>query len=112
VVRVDLDWAMRHARAMKRRSQVEIPADLRTRLESARLDLLALFRALDRMDLAPALEQLPQATADSGRTFPNAPILPSGSKSPCARACDRQKPTIWFRDAIPKTVKHPFEPRA
>ena len=36
----------------------EIPPDLRTRLEQARLDLLALFRALDRMDLAPA--EIPQ----------------------------------------------------
>jgi hypothetical protein len=43
---------------MTRRSQVEIPADLRARLEAARLDLLALFRALDRMDLAPA--EIPQ----------------------------------------------------
>jgi len=39
-------------------SQVAVPADLRTRLEAARLDLLALFRALDRMDLAPA--EIPQ----------------------------------------------------
>ena len=43
---------MRHARVMTRRSTVEIPPDLRARLEAARLDLLALFRALDRMDLA------------------------------------------------------------
>jgi len=43
---------------MTRRSPLEIPADLRTRLEAARLDLLALFRALDRMDLAPA--EIPQ----------------------------------------------------
>src|SRR6266581_6295209 len=49
---------MRHARAMTRRSQMEIPADLRARLETARLDLLALFRALDRMGLAPA--EIPQ----------------------------------------------------
>ena len=49
---------MRHARAMARRSTAEIPADLRTRLERARLDLLALFRALDRMDLSPA--EIPQ----------------------------------------------------
>jgi len=49
---------MRHARAMARRSQMEIPADLRARLETARLDLLALFRALDRMDLAPV--EIPQ----------------------------------------------------
>jgi hypothetical protein len=49
---------MRHAQSMTSRSQVEIPADLRARLEAARLDLLALFRALDRMDLAPA--EIPQ----------------------------------------------------
>jgi len=45
---------MRHARAMSSRSHVEIPADLRARLETARLDLLALFRSLDLLDLAPA----------------------------------------------------------
>jgi hypothetical protein len=49
---------MRHAQAMARRSTVEVPADLRARLEAARLDLLALFRALDRMDLAPS--EIPQ----------------------------------------------------
>src|SRR5712691_4034893 len=49
---------MRHARAMARRSTAELPADLRARLEEARLDLLALFRALDRMDLSPA--EIPQ----------------------------------------------------
>jgi hypothetical protein len=43
---------------MARSSQVEIPSDLRARLEDARLDLLALFRALDRMHLTP--EQIPQ----------------------------------------------------
>jgi hypothetical protein len=43
---------------MPGRSTVQIPADLRARLEGARLDLLALFRALDRMDLAPA--EIPQ----------------------------------------------------
>ena len=43
---------------MARRWAVEVPADLRARLEVARLDLLALFRALDRMDLAPA--EIPQ----------------------------------------------------
>jgi hypothetical protein len=35
-------------------SPVQLPADLRPRLEAARLDLLVLFRALDRMDLTPA----------------------------------------------------------
>jgi hypothetical protein len=49
---------MRHHRAMARRFTGEFPADLRTRLEASRLDLLALFRALDRMDLAPS--EIPQ----------------------------------------------------
>jgi len=49
---------MRHAQAMARRSTAEIPVDLRARLEGARLDLLALFRALDRMDLSPT--EIPQ----------------------------------------------------
>jgi hypothetical protein len=43
---------------MARRPPVEIPVDLRARLEAARLDLLALFRALDQMDLSPA--EIPQ----------------------------------------------------
>jgi hypothetical protein len=43
---------------MELRSPVRIPADLRSRLESARLNLLALFRALDQMDLTPA--EIPQ----------------------------------------------------
>lgn len=49
---------MRDALAMARRAPVIIPIDLRRRLEAARLDLLALFRALDRMDLSPA--EIPQ----------------------------------------------------
>jgi hypothetical protein len=49
---------MRHARAMAHRAPAGIPVDLRTRLETARMDLLALFRALDRMDLSPA--EIPQ----------------------------------------------------
>jgi hypothetical protein len=40
------------------RAATQIPEDLRPRLESARLDLLALFRALDQMDLSPA--EIPQ----------------------------------------------------
>ena len=43
---------------MARCSPVQVPPDLRPRLEAARLDLLALFRALDRMDLTPA--EIPQ----------------------------------------------------
>lgn len=55
---------------MARRASVDVPADLRLRLETARLDLLALFRALDRMDLAPSdipqrlLRQLFELDAD------------------------------------------------
>jgi hypothetical protein len=40
------------------RNAAAIPVDLRARLEAARLDLLALFRALDRMDMSPA--EIPQ----------------------------------------------------
>ena len=42
-----------------RRSPVVIPADLRSHLEAARLDLLALFRALDQMDLTA--QEIPQS---------------------------------------------------
>ena len=41
-----------------RHTSPDIPADLRARLETARLDLLALFRALDRTNLTP--QQIPQ----------------------------------------------------
>ena len=43
---------------MAHRSRLGIPGDLRTRLEVARLDLLALFRALDRLDLSA--QEIPQ----------------------------------------------------
>jgi hypothetical protein len=49
--------------AMARHKPVEIPPDLRTRLETARLDLLALFRALDRMYLTP--DQIPNGSYDN-----------------------------------------------
>ena len=48
---------MSHAQAMAFWLR-KIPIDLRPRLEAARLDLLALFRALDRMDLSP--QEIPQ----------------------------------------------------
>lgn len=49
---------MRDARGMAHCSHLEIPTDLRVRLEAARLDLLALFRALDRMNLSA--QEIPQ----------------------------------------------------
>jgi len=49
---------MPHAEAVAPRALVGVPADLRPRLEAARLDLLALFRALDQRDLSPA--EIPQ----------------------------------------------------
>ena len=45
-------------RFMTHRSPVVVLVDLRARLETARLDLLALFRALDRMDLSA--REIPQ----------------------------------------------------
>jgi len=49
---------MGDAQTMARKAPITIPDDLRPRLEVARLDLLALFRALDRMDFSPA--EIPQ----------------------------------------------------
>ena len=43
---------------MLKRPSIGIPTNLRIRLENTRLDLLALFRVLDRMDLSPA--EIPQ----------------------------------------------------
>ena len=58
-----------------RPTTVALPPDLRVRLEKARLDLLALFRALDRMDLSPIeipqrlLRQLFELDADYGEAL-------------------------------------------
>ncbi len=49
---------MRDARGMAYRFPPATPDDLRTRLEGARLDLLALFRSLDQMDLSA--DRIPQ----------------------------------------------------
>jgi hypothetical protein len=60
---------------MRHGSQAQIPADLRSRLEAARLDLLALFRALDQMDLTPVeipqrlIRQLFELDADYGEAL-------------------------------------------
>jgi hypothetical protein len=57
-----------------RHTTVALPPDLRPRLENARLDLLALFRVLDRMDLSPPdpqqlLRQLFELDADYGEAL-------------------------------------------
>ena len=49
---------MSDARDMALRSPSAIPDDLRSRLETARLDLLALFRTLDRLNLSAG--EIPQ----------------------------------------------------
>ncbi len=49
---------MRYLFDMPKNSRTTIPADLRSHLETARLDLLAIFRALDQMDLNPS--EIPQ----------------------------------------------------
>lgn len=49
---------MSDARGMANRLSQEVSADLRARLETARLELLALFRALDHMDLSAS--EIPQ----------------------------------------------------
>jgi hypothetical protein len=80
---------MRHAQAMTRRSTAQIPADLRARLEKARLDLLALFRALDRMDLSPAeipqrlIRQLFELDADYVEALWALDHLPAWISPPC-----------------------------
>ena len=48
---------------MAHRSAQVIPVDVWARLETARLDLLALFRALDRMDLSAT--EIPQTATSS-----------------------------------------------
>lgn len=61
---------MSDARGMAHRSPSAIPDDLRTRLEAARLELLALFRTLDRINLSAGeipqrlLQQLFELDAD------------------------------------------------
>jgi hypothetical protein len=55
---IDATPAGEYSRMMPRHASTPIPPDLRSRLEAARLDLLALFQALDQMDLLPA--EIPQ----------------------------------------------------
>jgi hypothetical protein len=103
---------------MARHSPVVTPPDLRARLEAARLDLLALFRALDKMDLTPLeipqrlLQQLFELDADYGEAL-WALDQPKGTLDVGAMLRDTlaaldQLPdaTTRFRKHLPKRV-HP-----
>jgi len=91
---------------MARRSQNPIPADLRHRLEAARLDLLALFRALDQMDLSPIeipqrlIRQLFELDADYGEAL-WALDQPPGSLDVRAMLRD----TLAALEQLPKAVE-------
>jgi hypothetical protein len=106
---------------MKRGSSTLIPPDLRQRLETARLELLALFRALDRMDLTAReipqrlLQQLFELDADFAEAL-WALDQPSGSLDLRAMARDtlaalEQLPDACgrFRKNLPKRA-HPILP--
>ena len=90
---------------MRRGSQIEIPADLRSRLETARLDLLALFRTLDQMDLTPVeipqrlIRQLFELDADYGEAL-WALDQPAGSFNPKAMLRD----TLAALEQLPEAV--------
>ena len=108
---------MRHARTMARRSTAEIPVDLRARLERARLDLLALFRALDRMDLTPAeipqrlIRQLFELDADYVEALwaLDQPLLPVWMSTLCSatlwrRSTNYPKPVLGFVPTFPAAL--------
>lgn len=124
---------MRHARAMAHRSPAEIPANLRGRLEAARLDLLALFRALDRMDLSPAeipqrlIRQLFELDADYVEALwaldrPSASLdLPAMLRDTLAALEQLPQACARFRENLPRrahptlarleiTVRHALDP--
>src|SRR5215469_3716220 len=107
---------------MKRGSLSLVPPDLRQRLETARLELLALFRALDRMDLTAReipqrlLHQIFELDADFAEAL-WALDQPSGSLDLRAMARDtlvalEQLPDSCsrFRRNLPKRA-HPILPR-
>ena len=54
---------LRHSRAVKAKRAPAIPADLRERIEAARLDSIALMRTLDRFELADHLARSPDFLA-------------------------------------------------
>jgi len=109
---------MRHDRAMARRSTAQLPADHRTRLEVARLDLLALFRALDRMDLVPSespqplIRQLFELDADYAEALwaldqpPGSLDLRTMLRDTLAALEQRTEATARFRKKLPRRA-HP-----
>lgn len=103
---------------LQRHTTVALPPDLRAQLENARLDLLALFRALDRMDLSPAeipqrlLQQLFELDADYGEAL-WALDQPPGKLNQHAMLRDtlaalEQLPQrlIQFRNVLPSRAQH------
>lgn len=116
--RVDLPEGMYHAEPMAGHLLVAIPSDLRTRLETARLDLLALFRALDQMDLTPLeipqrlLQQLFELDADYAEAL-WALDQPEGNfdlramlRDTLAALDQLPEATVRFRSHLPKRA-HP-----
>jgi hypothetical protein len=94
---------MRQALAMARPA-VAVPADLRARLEAARLhlDLKLMLR-----DTLASLEQLPELSARFRRNLPRRAHLLLAQLELTVKVCSPRKPTTWSRAVIPKTVKHP-----
>jgi len=107
-----------------RHTTVALPPDLRPRLENARLDVLALFRALDRINLSPAetpqqlLRQLFELDADYGEAL-WALDQPPGKLNQQAMLRDtlaalEQLPQrlIRFRNLLPASTAYLALPRA
>ena len=105
---------------MARRAAVQPPADLRARLEVARLDLLALFRALDRMDLAPTeipqrlIRQLFELDADYAEALwaldqpPGKLDLHAMLRDTLAALEQREEATARFRKDLPVRAHSPL----
>src|SRR5258707_15648309 len=103
---------------MVHRSPLQVPADLRARLETARLDLLALFRALDRMDLLAEeipqrrLRQLFELDADYAEALwaldqPEATFNRAAMVRDTLRALDRlPSASAQFRKKLPPRAHH------
>src|SRR5881397_3693501 len=118
---LDLRWGNARCSGMGHRSLLEIPGDLRARLEVARLDLLALFRALDRMDLSPAeipqrlLQQLFELDADYAEALwaldqPSDSLDLHAMLRHTLASLEQLPPTCArFRGYLPATAQPPLE---